>query len=67
MEVLEEMNDTIIKITVDTFVGVQRAMLKAKKENATETYEELHYQYISLKATLTTLGVNLNEIDLIIE
>ena len=67
MEVLEEMNDTIIKITVDTFVGVQRAMLKAKKEEATETYEELHYQYISLKATLTTLGVNLSEIDLIKE
>ena len=67
MEVLEERNDTIIKITVDTFVCVQSAMLKAKKENATETYEELHYQYISLKATLTTLGVNLNEIDLIKE
>lgn len=42
-------------------------MIKAKKENATETYEELHFQYISLKATLTTLGVNLNEIDLIKE
>ena len=37
MEVLEEMNDIIIKITVDNFIGVQRAMLKAKKENATET------------------------------
>lgn len=67
MEVLKEMNDTIIKITIENFISVQRAMLKAKKENATETYEELHFQYISLKATLTTLGVNLNEIDLIKE
>lgn len=63
----EEMNDTIIKITIDTFINVQRAMLKAKKENAAATYEELHFQYISHKAALTTLGVNLNEIDLIKE
>lgn len=61
------MNDTIIKITIDTFIDVQRAMLKAKKENAAATYEELYFQYISHKAALTTLGVNLNEIDLIKE
>lgn len=41
------MNDAIIKITIDTFIDIQRAMLKAKKENAVETYEELHFQYIS--------------------
>lgn len=26
------MNDTIIKITIDTFIDVQRAMLKARKK-----------------------------------
>ena len=40
---------------------------ESKKENAAATYEELHFQYISHKAALTTLGVNLNEIDLIKE
>ncbi len=63
----EQMNDAIIKITIDSFIDIQRAMLKAKKEHASETYEELHFQYISHKAALNTLGVNLSEIDLIKE
>ncbi len=63
----ENMNDTVLKITIDAFVGVQRAMLLARKENAKETYEELRFQYISNKAALSSFGVNLSEIDLIKE
>ena len=39
----------------------------AEKENATETYEGLKNDYISLKAILTSLGVNLTDIDKIKE
>ena len=37
-------------------------MKNAKKENATETYEGLKNDYISIKAILTSLGVNLKDI-----
>ena len=42
-------------------------MMIARKENATETYESLNNDYLSLKAILTSLGVNLTEIDKIKE
>lgn len=38
-------------------------MKTAKKENAIETYEGLKKDYWSLKAVLTSLGVNLTDID----
>lgn len=38
-------------------------MLLAKKENATETYASLKKQYLSLKALLNSLGVNMTDID----
>lgn len=42
-------------------------MMIVRKENATETYESLKNDYLSLKAILTSLGVNLTEIDKIKE
>lgn len=38
-------------------------MLIARKENAAETYASLKKDYRSLKAVLTSLGVNLTDID----
>ena len=57
----------IIKDAINDFQKVQRRMLLAKKENATETYADLKDDYISLKALLTNLGVNLTAIDKIKE
>ena len=68
MEVIEEMNSAeIIKNAMDEFKKIQRYMLLAKKENATETYAELKEEYLLLKALLNSLGVNLTDIDKIKE
>lgn len=53
----------IIERTVLDFQKVQAHMKNAKRENATETYEGLKKDYRSLKAVLTSLGVNLTDID----
>lgn len=42
-------------------------MTIAKKENAIETYAELKSEYLSLKALLNVIGVNLIDIDIIKE
>lgn len=42
-------------------------MLLAKKEHAVETYAELKDEYLILKALLTSIGVNLTDIDKIKE
>ena len=60
-------NGEIVKDVVDQFQKVQAHMLIAKEENATRTYESLKSDYLSLKAVLTSLGVNLTEIDKIKE
>lgn len=60
-------NGEIIKDAVEQFQKVQAHMKNAKKENATETYEGLKNDYLSLKAVLNSLGVNLSEIDKIKE
>ena len=57
----------IAKAAIDDFKKIQRYMLLAKKENATETYAELKEEYLSLKAILNVAGVNLTEIDKIKE
>ncbi len=68
MEVMEEMNNAeIIKNAMDEFEMIQRYMVLAKKENATETYAELKSRYLLLKALLSSLGVNLTDIDKIKE
>ena len=56
-------NGEIIQRGLEDFREVQRYMLLARKENATETYASLKKDYRSLKAVLTSLGVNLTEID----
>ena len=56
-------NAEIAKTTIYDFREIQRYMTIAKKENATETYAELKKKYISLKALLNVLGVNLTDID----
>lgn len=57
----------IIERNIKDFQKVQAHMLIAKKENAVETYESLKNDYLSLKAVLTSLGVNLTDIDKIKE
>lgn len=42
-------------------------MTAAKKENAQETYLILKEEYLSLKALLNVIGVNLIDIDMIKE
>lgn len=60
-------NLEIAKIAIDDFKEIQRYMILAKKENATETYAELKEKYLSLKAILNVAGVNLTDIDKIKE
>ncbi len=68
MEVMEKMNNAeIMKNAMDEFEKVQRCMVLAKEENAAKTYAELKRQYIVLKTLLTSLGVNITELDLIKE
>lgn len=56
-------NGEIIQRGLEDFREIQRYMLLAKKENATETYAELKRKYITLKALLNSLSVNMTEID----
>ena len=60
-------NAEIIKNAMDDFKKIQTYMLIAKEENATKTYNTLKDEYLSLKALLTVLGVNLTDIDKIKE
>ncbi len=53
----------VTKRALDDFSRVQRRMVLAKKENATETYADLKDEYRTLKALLNVAGVNLSEID----
>lgn len=57
----------IAKDTIEQFKKIQRYMVIAKKENATETYAELKSEYLSLKALLNVIGVNLIDIDVVKE
>lgn len=60
-------NAEIAKDTIEQFKKIQRYMVIAKKENATETYAELKSEYLSLKALLNVIGVNLIDIDVVKE
>ena len=60
-------NAEIAKDTLEQFKKIQRYMTVAKKENAIETYAELKSEYLSLKALLNVIGVNLIDIDIIKE
>lgn len=52
----------IIKDYVTEFSRLQDWMLPIK-EVAPETYESMYKRYIELKVTLTSLGVNLEQLD----
>ena len=56
-------NGEIIERNINEFQKVQAHMMIAKEENATKTYASLKKDYRSLKAVLTSLGVNLTDID----
>lgn len=53
----------IIKDSVAEFSRLQNWMLSVKTKNDMETYHSMHDRYIELKVTLTSLGVNLAELD----
>ncbi|MCI8958323.1 MAG: hypothetical protein HFG62_04255 [Lachnospiraceae bacterium] len=57
----------VTKAALDDFKKIQKYMLLASKENATETYAELKDEYLTLKAILQVSGVNLADIDKIKE
>lgn len=56
----------IIKDYVIEFSRLQNWML-AIKDVSPDTYNSMHDRYIELKVTLTSLGVNLSELDKIKE
>ena len=56
-------NAEIAKDTIEQFKKVQQYMIVAKKEGANETYSVLKEEYLSLKALLNVIGVNLIDID----
>ena len=60
-------NAEIAKNAIDDFKKIQDYMAVAKEENATKTYAKLKDEYLSLKAILNVLGVNLTDIDKIKE
>lgn len=68
MGVLEEMNNgEIIQRGLEDFKNIQQHMSIAKEEKATKTYASLKRDYLTLKALLNSMGVNLIEIDYIKE
>lgn len=60
-------NAEIAKDTIEQFKKIQRYMAVAKEENAERTYAELKDEYLTLKALLNVIGVNLTDIDKIKE
>lgn len=56
-------NGEIIERNINDFQRIQAHMMIARQENATATYASLKKDYRSLKAILTSLGVNLTDID----
>lgn len=56
----------IIKDYITEFSRLQDWMIPVKETNP-ETYQSMHKRYIELKVTLSSLGVNLTELDIIKE
>ncbi len=56
----------IIRDSITEFSRLQNWMLSVK-DKVPVTYDSMHERYIELKVTLTTLGVNLTELDRIKE
>lgn len=53
----------IIKNAMDEFKEIQEYMAVAREENAVKTYGLLKKKYLLLKVLLTSLSVNLTDID----
>ncbi len=60
-------NAEIAKDTIEQFKKIQDYMILAKEENAVKTYNRLKREYLSLKALLNVIGVNLIDIDTVKE
>lgn len=56
----------IIGDSITEFSRLQNWMISVKDKDPV-TYDSMHERYIELKVTLTTLGVNLTELDRIKE
>lgn len=56
----------IIKDYVSEFSRIQNWMIAIRNSNM-DVYNSMHDRYLELKVTLTSLGVNLTEIDKIKE
>ena len=52
----------IIKDYVSEFSRLQNWMIAVKDSNP-DTYDSMHDRYVELKVTLSSLGVNLTELD----
>ncbi len=57
----------IVKETLEQFKKIQRYMILTREEKVSKTYSELKDAYISLKAVLNVIDVNLTDIDKIKE
>ena len=60
-------NAEIAKDTIEQFKKIQEYMIVTKKENAEKTYDRLKKEYLTLKALLNVIGVNLIDIDTVKE
>ena len=60
-------NAEIAKDTIEQFKKIQDYMILAKEENAVKTYDRLKREYLSVKALLNVIGVNLIDIDTVKE
>ncbi len=54
----------IIKDYITEFSRLQDWMIPVKETNP-ETYQSMHKRHIELKVTLSSLGVNLTELDIV--
>lgn len=59
-------NGDIVRDSINEFSRLQNWMLLVKGKNP-DAYEAMHDRYVELKVTLSTLGVNLTELDKIKE
>ncbi len=57
----------IIRDSINEFSRIQDWMMLAKKNNDLETYDEMYKRCIELKVILSSLGVNITELDRIKE
>ncbi len=66
MEVAQKMTkEEMIKISVEEFSRLQNYMIVTEKKS--ESYRRMKDRYVELKVILTTLGINLAELDKIKE